>query len=117
MNDIEEILRQNKPSMPTGDTFLVELNAKLEAAETAKDLVARERRRGRIAVLLAAVIGITLGCLSAALIPLLTSLSWPRLPLLPQARDFLTQWPYFWLALFSLSMLLIGVVGLTRESY
>ena len=83
MNDIEEIWRQNKPSMPTGDTFLVELNAKLEAAETAKELVARERRRGRIAVLLAAVIGITLGWLSAALIPLLTSLSWPRLPLLP----------------------------------
>ena len=117
MNEIEEILRQNKPSIPAGETFLVELNAKLEAAQTAMELVARERRRGRIAVLLSAVVGVTLGCLSVVLIPLLPSLPWPRLSLLSQAREFLTQWPYFWLALFSLAMLLLGVVGLTRESY
>ena len=68
MKDIEQILKENKPQMPAEDNFLIELNSRLEAVESIKAAVASQKRRNRIAVLIALVSGLAAGGLVTALV-------------------------------------------------
>ena len=68
MNDIEQILRENKPQAPTGDNFIIEMNARLEAVEGIKRTVAEEHRRGRRLLLAALGAGLVLGGLVTAVL-------------------------------------------------
>ena len=68
MNDIEQFLRDNKPQTPSEDNFIIEMNARLEAAESVRRVVAEQRRRNRSKLLAALVAGIALGCLFTAIV-------------------------------------------------
>jgi len=63
MSDIEQYLRQNKPDTPDEGQFIIETNARLESVEGIKKTVGAERRRGRVALVIALVAGIVLGCM------------------------------------------------------
>ena len=68
MNDIEQYLRDNKPEMPDEGYFLMETNARLSTVEGIKDTVSAERRRGRMALIIALAAGLVLGCAVTLLI-------------------------------------------------
>ena len=68
MKDIEQFLRDNTPEMPDEGQFLIETNARLNAVEGIKRTVDGERRRGRIALIIALVSGLVLGCLVTLLV-------------------------------------------------
>ena len=64
MKDIEQYLRENVPETPDEGQFLIETNARLTAVEGIKKTVDGERRRWRIALIVALASGLTLGCLA-----------------------------------------------------
>ena len=82
MNDLDQFLRDNRPEMPAEGQFLLETNARLAAVEGIKKTVDQERRRGRIALLLALAAGVVLGCIVTAVILLCP---------VPHASDFLSR--------------------------
>ena len=61
MKDLEQFLRDNAPETPEEGQFLLETNARLDAVEGIKKTVDGERRRGRIALIVALVAGIVIG--------------------------------------------------------
>lgn len=68
MKDIEQFLRENAPDTPDEGQFLIETNARLNAVEGIKKTVDGERRRGRIALIVALAAGLVLGCLLTLLV-------------------------------------------------
>lgn len=68
MNDIEKYLRDNRPDTPAEDSFLIEMNARLNDVEGIKSTVDSERRRGRIALVAALVVGLVAGALLSAVV-------------------------------------------------
>ena len=68
MNDIEQFLRENAPETPAEGQFLIEMNARLGAVEGIKKTVDGERRRGRLALVIALAAGLVLGCLVTLLV-------------------------------------------------
>ena len=68
MNDLDQFLRDNRPSAPEEGQFLIETNARLNAVEGLKKTVDTERRFGRRALVLALVAGLILGCLVTAFV-------------------------------------------------
>lgn len=92
MKEIEEILRENKPSVPDGEDFMIELNARLEAVEKIKAAICAERRRGRVRLLAALLAGLAAGGLLMALVLLS--------PALPEAPGWLVKGS-FWSDLLS----------------
>ena len=68
MKDIEQYLRDNAPETPAEGQFLIETNARLNAVEGIKKTVDGERRRGRIALIVALAAGLVLGCLITLLV-------------------------------------------------
>lgn len=68
MKDIEQYLRDNAPETPAEGQFMIETNARLNAVEGIKATVDGERRRGRIALIVALVTGLVLGCLLTLLV-------------------------------------------------
>jgi hypothetical protein len=68
MKDIEQFLRENAPETPDEGQFLIETNARLNAVEGIKKTVDGERRRGRIALIIALVTGLVVGCLLTVLV-------------------------------------------------
>jgi len=68
MKDIEQFLKENKPQAPAEDSFIIEMNARLEAVEGIKSTVAEERRRGHRMMLAALGAGLILGGLVAAVL-------------------------------------------------
>ena len=68
MKDIEQYLRDNAPETPAEGQFLLETNARLNAVEGIKKTVDGERRRGRIALVVALAAGLVLGCLITLLV-------------------------------------------------
>lgn len=98
MKEIEEILRENKPSVPDGEDFMIELNARLEAVEKIKAAVCAERRRGRARLLAALLAGLAAGGLLMALVLLS--------PTLPEAPGWLVKGG-FWSDLLSRVMVFL----------
>lgn len=68
MNDIEQILRDNKPMEPAEGNFMIEVNARLTAVEEIKRAVAAERRHSRSRMLAALAAGVALGGIITALV-------------------------------------------------
>ena len=68
MKDIEQYLRDNAPETPAEGQFIIETNARLNAVEGIKKTVDGERRRGRIALVVALAAGLVLGCLITLLV-------------------------------------------------
>lgn len=91
MNDIERFLRENRPETPDEGQFIVELNARLSAVEGIRKTVEGERRRWRMAPVVALLSGLALGALVAlflALHPILPHLLRPPQALLDN-RDYI----------------------------
>ena len=63
-NDIESILRDSKPQVQDNPAFLLEVQQKMRAVEGIKNEVDRQRRYGRIALILALVSGLILGAVA-----------------------------------------------------
>ena len=99
MKDIEQYLRDNAPETPAEGQFLIETNARLNAVEGIKKTVDGERRRGRIALIVALAAGLMLGCLITLLV---------LLEALQDRKEFL----YGAIALLAVTL---GVVSLTRK--
>lgn len=84
MKDIEQFLRDNAPETPDEGQFMIETNARLNAVEGIKQTVDGERRRGRVALIIALVTGMVLGCLVTLVV-----LLYPIQPLEPDQSLFL----------------------------
>ena len=82
MKDIEQFLRDNAPETPDEGQFLIETNARLNAVEGIKQTVDGERRRGRVALIIALVTGLVLGCLVTLVV-----LLYPIQPIQPIQPD------------------------------
>ena len=61
MNELDEFLRRNKPSVKEDPTFLLETRRRLEAVEGIKAELDRQRSRGRLALVIALSAGLALG--------------------------------------------------------
>lgn len=68
MKDLEQYLRENAPETPAEGQFMIETNARLNAVEGIKKTVDGERRRGRIALIVALAAGLALGCVITLLV-------------------------------------------------
>ena len=115
MKDIEQYLRDNAPETPAEGQFLIETNARLNAVEGIKKTVDGERRRGRIALIVALAAGLVLGCLITLLVlfypvqPAADSSAFTKaLEALQDRKEFL----YGAIALLAVTL---GVVSLTRK--
>ena len=66
MKEIEEFLRENKPSVKEDPAFILETRRRLEQVEGIKAEVDRQRYHGRRALIVALVAGLAIGVLAAA---------------------------------------------------
>lgn len=67
MKDLEAFLQENKPQVKEDPTFLLETQHRMEQVEGIKAEVDRQHRRGRVALVLALVVGLAIGVLATAL--------------------------------------------------
>ena len=65
--DIESFLRENRPQVKDNPTFLLEVQRKMREVEGIKSEVDRQRKSGRIALLVTLVFGLLLGALTMLL--------------------------------------------------
>lgn len=64
--NLDQFLRENKPSVPDDPTFLLETRRRLSAVEGVKHEVDRQRRSGRLVLLLTFLTGLAVGALAMA---------------------------------------------------
>lgn len=62
-NDIETFLRDNKPQIEDRPTFLLEVQEKMRMVEGLKAEVDRQRKYGRVALVMALITGVVVGAL------------------------------------------------------
>lgn len=65
--DIESFLRENSPQVKDNPTFLLEVQRKMREVEGIKSEVDRQRKYGRIALVVTLVFGLLLGALTMLL--------------------------------------------------
>lgn len=65
--DIESFLRENRPQVKDNPTFLLEVQRKMREVEGIKSEVDRQRKYGRIALVVTLVFGLLLGALAMLL--------------------------------------------------
>ena len=65
--DIESFLRENRPQVMDNPTFLLEVQRKMREVEGIKSEVDRQRKYGRIALVVTLVFGLLLGALTMLL--------------------------------------------------
>ncbi|MCR5276049.1 MAG: hypothetical protein K6D54_00040 [Bacteroidales bacterium] len=116
MKDIEQFLRENKPQAPAEGQFLIETNARLGAVEGIRKTVSDERRRGRVALVVALVAGLVLcglAMVAAQYFPVPDpAKGWPWIA---KVLEAIRQWKEVLLALFAGCALALGVVFVTRR--
>ena len=61
MKEIEDFLRENRPITKDDPTFILETQRRMEQVEGIKREVDRQRRHGRVALILALAAGLALG--------------------------------------------------------
>lgn len=66
--DIESFLRENRPQVKDNPTFLLEVQRKMREVEGIKSEVDRQRKYGKIAMVITLVLGLLLGALTMLLI-------------------------------------------------
>lgn len=114
MKDIEQYLRENAPQTPDEGQFMIETNARLDAVEGIKATVDGENRRWRVALIIALVAGLALGCLMTALM-----LLYPVQPqqaaegFLARAAEYLGQWKPVLYGFVASCAVALGIVALT----
>lgn len=64
--NLDQFLRENKPSVPDDPTFLLETRRRLSAVEGLKNEVDRQHRSGRFVLLLTFLTGLAVGALVMA---------------------------------------------------
>ena len=67
MNDLEQYLRDNKPSVKDDPSFILEARRRMESVEGIKGEVDRQRRSGHRALVIALVAGLVAGIAVTAL--------------------------------------------------
>jgi len=67
MKEIEEYLRENKPSVKADPSFILETRRRMKQVEGIKAEVDRQRSHGRMALVVALLFGLALGALAMAL--------------------------------------------------
>ena len=67
MKEIDEFLREHKPAVKDDPTFLLETRRRLEQVEGIKAEVDRQRRHGRVALIVALAAGLALGVFATAI--------------------------------------------------
>ena len=65
--DIESFLRENRPQVKDNPTFLLEVQRKMREVEGIKSEMDRQRKYGRIALVVTLVFGLLLGALTMLL--------------------------------------------------
>ena len=65
--DIESFLRENRPQVKDNPTFLLEVQRKMRAVEGIKSEVDKQRKYGRIVLVITLVFGLLLGALTMLL--------------------------------------------------
>lgn len=65
--DIESFLRENRPQVKDNPTFLLEVQRKMREVDGIKSEVDRQRKYGRIALVVTLVFGLLLGALTMLL--------------------------------------------------
>lgn len=66
-NDIESFLRENKPLLKERPTFLLEVQEKMRMVEGLKTEVDRQRKYGRLVLMMTLITGIIVGALGVML--------------------------------------------------
>lgn len=66
MKEIEEFLKETKPQVKDNPTFILETQRRMEQVEGIKAEVDRQRRHGRLALIVALAAGLALGVLATA---------------------------------------------------
>ena len=65
--DIESYLKENRPQVKDDPTFLLEVQRKMRAVDGVKSEIDRQRKYGRIALLVTLILGLLLGALTMLL--------------------------------------------------
>ena len=96
MKDIDEFLRENKPSVKDDPTFLMETRRRMREVEGIKAEVDRQRGNGRRALIIALAAGLALGVLATVLAFLYpVDLQSMEGGFLQSARLFLDTWKMY----------------------
>ena len=66
-NDIESFLRENKPQVKESQTFLLEVQQKMRSVEGVKNEVDRQRKYGRLVLVITLITGVVVGALGVTL--------------------------------------------------
>ena len=66
-NDIESFLRENKPQLKENQTFLLEVQQKMRSVEGLKSEIDRQRKYGRLVLVITLITGIVVGALGVIL--------------------------------------------------
>ena len=116
MKDIDKYLRDNAPELPDEGQFLIETNARLNAVEGIKQTVDGERRRGRIALIIALAAGLVLGCLLTLLVLFypMPSLQMDS-ALMTKLVDSLQSWKEVLYFIIAACAIALGLVLMTRK--
>lgn len=68
---LKELFADFNPELPSGDAFMSRLERSMDAVELVKNHCLRQRRHCRIAIVVAALVGVVVGSLLSALSPIL----------------------------------------------
>ena len=115
MKDIEQFLRENAPETPAEGQFMIETNARLNAVEGIKKTVDGERRRGRVALIVALAAGLVLGCLITLLVLFYPVQSAADNGAFTQALEALQDKKEFLYGAVALLAVALGVVSLSKK--
>ena len=115
--DIESFLRENKPQVKDNPTFLLEAQHKMRAVDGIRSEVARQRKYGRLTVLLALFVGLASGMLLAALVYLYPVDSAAlNENILADIKLALDPWKHYILLFITGCALILGIIFSTRRS-
>ena len=120
MKEIEDFLRENKPVVMDDPTFILEAQRRMEAVEGIKAEVDRQRRYGRLALIITLMAGLFLGVVATA-IAYLYPLDADTVGqgILDSIRQFLTTWKQHLLlpvALLAIALSLVLMSGKRGKS-
>lgn len=121
MNDknIEDYLKDHRPLVAGDPAFLMETSRRLSEVEGIKQEVDRQRKHGRIALIIALVSGLVVGILAATLV-FLHPIDMASLEngLLSNAYAFIEKWRYALVLLIAGCAIALGLtLGRDRSGY
>ena len=116
MTDIERYLGENKPQVKDDPTFLLEAQRRMESVDGIKSEVDRQRRYGRIALIISLIVGLVVGVLITLLAYLFPiDLQSAGDSMLDSVRAFLEQWKKYLPLPIALIAITLGIVLFSGE--